>query len=625
MCGIAGTYLYHRKAGESDEAAVNAAIQSIAHRGPDHRAVIRQNQACFGHARLSIIDTSDSGNQPMWESTERFVITYNGELYNYKALREVLIQKGLVFRTNCDTEVVLNAYAHFGSDCVQHMNGFFAFAVYDRKEDRFFAARDRMGIKPFYYALGDDRISFGSELSAVMAMTKNPVLNRKALRLYFQLTYIPAPHSIIEGIHKLKPGHFIEVSGGNFRTQRYFDLKETTPSSTPFKDAAQQIRSELERSVQMRLMSDVPLGTFLSGGIDSSIVSSIAARHHPNLETFSLGFRDSRYLDESETAARVAQHIKSKHHKFMVGREDLAEHLDPMLSRLDEPFADSSSLAVYILSKYTAEHVKVVLSGDGADELFGGYRKHMALLKSEQDSLTNRLFKTVGPMLPKPTGARGDKLGDVLRKVEKYSAGLQLKFSERYWKWLEWTSSDVVDELLIDPASDNAFKDGLLSQLDSSNLNNMLLADQEILLPGDMLNKVDRMSMVHGLEVRTPFLDHNLVKIVNDLPQHFKLSESKGKLLLREAFAQQIPDFVFQRGKKGFEIPVEHLLRNELSGQLIASSNKQLIEEQSVFKYDALKHIISEFMEKGQSHWAPTLWSFVVFQNWWKRNMGHQS
>lgn len=619
MCGIAGIYHFNQPAGEADEQRIKNALKAIAHRGPDHQEVITNNRSCFGHVRLSIIDPSEAANQPMTDEHNRFTLIYNGELYNYKQIRNDLKTKGHSFRTSGDTEVVLKAFMEYGSACLQYFNGFFSFAIYDHVKQSFFAARDRFGIKPFYYSLDETGIVFGSELSAVSAITESRKLNPEALHLYFQLTYIPAPHSILEGILKLPAGYMIELSAQHSKVSSYYELGETDSFSAEFDEAAEIIRTEVERSVEMRMVADVPLGTFLSGGIDSSIISAVANKHHQNLETFSLGFSDSKFLDESDAAQQVADFIGSHHHRIMVNRGDLTDQLSPMLNQLDEPFGDSSALALYILSKETSKYVKVVLSGDGADELFGGYNKHRALARSENKSISNCLLKVASPLLSSDNSGRSDKISNRKRKISKYSQGLRHPLDQRYWNWLEWTPAETVSELLLSPRRDIEFENAVKGRISAENLNSILSTDIKVLLSGDMLTKADRMSMAHSLELRTPFLDHELVRKVNAMPFEYKCNSQQGKLLLRKAFAGQVPDFVFEKPKQGFEIPVEQWLRNELRSELEENSEKQLIEAQAVFNHNVLQQMIGEFLEKGQNKFASTLWCFIVFQRWWKR------
>lgn len=557
----------------------------------------------------------------MQDETGRYWLVYNGEIFNYRELRSELEESGVRFHTQSDSEVVLQAFIRYGRNCLQKLNGFFAFALYDQQDHRLFAARDRMGIKPIYYCLDETGICFGSELSAVQKLSYRHDLSSQALHLYFRLTYIPAPHTMIDGIEKLLPGHFIDISQNGKQIEKYFHWQPADVVTT-FDDSVKMVRSEVERSVKMRLVADVPLGTFLSGGIDSSIISAIAAKHTAKLETFSVGFPDSAYQDESEKAVQVARHIGSRHHKIMVSNSDLQAQVNDMLNLLDEPFADSSALAVFTLCKYTSQRVKVALSGDGADELFGGYRKHRALIRSTENSFINRILKIMHPLLNGENAGRSSFYGDTIRKIGKYSKGLNVSFEERYWNWLEWTSRARTVALLKAPEPSRDFENAVKSGLDPDDLNTILTTDLEILLPNDMLTKTDRMSMAHGLEVRTPFLDHELVQKVRSLPFGYKCNRNTGKILLRKAFEHDLPKWVFDQPKKGFEIPVEQLLRKELKTLVTDFSEKQLIERQAVFNYNELQQIINGFYRHNQNQWAVTLWSFLVFQNWWLRQQG---
>lgn len=620
MCGIAGIIRFDREADAADLASVRGAVSTIEHRGPDFQDAKQFGKACLGHARLSIIDTSARGNQPMTDASGRFHITYNGELYNYKALRKELERAGAVFRTATDTEVVLQSFAHHGIDCLKTFNGFFSFAVYDRENQTLFAARDSMGIKPFYYQVKENALLIGSELSTIRAMGGPHNINHNALHLYFQLTYVPAPHTILAGVHKLKPGHFLWCEDGKTKTQSYIEGEKGTGTSaipSGMTPAMRELKQKLSNAVNSRLVADVPVGTFLSGGIDSAIITSIAAKARPGIETFSLGFEDNKYIDESEIAQKAADHFGTHHHRLMVKHNDLTGAMNNLLQSLDEPFADSSAVAVYLLSQYTVGHVKVALSGDGGDELFAGYRKHHALVRSSTVDPTNQLLKAAYPLLKQLPGGRSSGWRDRLRKIQKYSEGLRYPLPERYWRWLEWTPGALVSALLLKPQPDYDMESSTVSQITPKDLNSILLADQRFLLPNDMLTKVDRMSMANGLEVRTPFLDHEFVAWVNRLPFNWKRVKGQGKHILREAFRNDLPSEILEAPKRGFEIPVEQWLRNELSSEIARYSSKQLIEEQAVFNYEALQKVIGAFLSGRGHQWAPTVWSFLVFQRWW--------
>jgi asparagine synthase (glutamine-hydrolysing) len=619
MCGIAGIVRFNDQISLGESQKVEAAIQLLSKRGPDHQSIKTDGKICFGHARLSIIETSALSHQPMYDSEGRYLITYNGELYNYRDIRKNLESKGITFKTQSDTEVLLNAYKVYGTNCLEHFNGFFAFGIYDRQTDTFFGARDRMGIKPFYYSIGDDSLNFASELKALKPICNHWKLNNEALSLYFEMTYVPAPLSMIAGINKLFPGESIELKNGQVQLHRYFKTGSQKKSADDFEAASVKVKNHLQRSVNLRMVADVPLGTFLSGGIDSSIISMLAAQKKVGLETFSLGFKDLPWFDESKYAQVVAHHIGSKHHEIMVTEKDLCAHIHDMLEVLDEPFADSSALAVYALSKETSKHVKVALSGDGADELFGGYNKHRALLRSESAPLANELLKAARPIFSLFAGSRDGKWSNQFRKINKYVAAINLPLPERYWKLASWSDATTVQKLLLN-FGESQFKTEFVHSLRGADMNQLLEADLNLVLPNDMLTKVDRMSMAHGLEVRTPFLDHELVQYVNSLPFHYKTNLNFGKLLLRNAFKNDLPKIIFTRTKQGFEIPLEQWLKNELSPLLKSGMNAQLIEEQGIFNLAMLQQLVSRLHSNNVGDSAATLWSFIVFQTWWKQH-----
>jgi asparagine synthase (glutamine-hydrolysing) len=618
MCGIAGIVRFHEQSDSSDHSSVQAAVKHLSKRGPDYQSVYQKNKFCFGHARLSIIETSALSNQPMEDASGRYVIVYNGELYNFKTLRIELESLGATFNTQSDTEVLLNAYIYFGTSCLQKLNGFFAFAVYDKQDETLFAARDRMGIKPFYYAAGKQEFSFASELKALHPICKEWNLDFEALQLYFELTYVPAPLSMITGIKKLMPGQFVLITKGQVAIENYFELTEKTLSNDDFETAASKVKEHLTRSVSMRMVADVPLGTFLSGGIDSSIISMLASREKSTLETFSLGFKDIPWFDESKYAQVVAHHIGSRHHEIMVSEKELCGHLGEMLETLDEPFADSSALAVFALSKQTSTHVKVALSGDGADELFAGYNKHRALLRSENWPAGNVLLQTASPFFQLFSGSRDNAWSNRFRKLQKYTSTLNLSLNQRYWRLAAWTSEKTVNDLLINKSQQLHFKKEFLKSIENHNLNQLLLADLSLVLPNDMLTKVDRMSMAHGLEVRTPFLDHELVQYVNQLPFSYKANLNQGKLLLRKAFENDLPKVIFTRAKKGFEIPVERWLGSSLQDLLNENTEREFIKKQGLFNQDAIDNLKAQMHSKNSGDSATTLWSLLVFQSWWK-------
>ena len=382
MCGITGIFAFNL-VGKFNKIHVTDATLALQHRGPDFQDIYLDEWVALGHRRLSIIDTSEAGNQPMWDESNRYGIVFNGEIFNFKALRVELESKGVRFRSQSDTEVLLQLYIREKEGCLNRLNGFFAFCIYDKVEESLFVARDRMGIKPLLYVYDEDKFIFASEMKSILRYGIERELNYEALFTYFQLNYIPAPVTIYKKVHKLLPGHYIRVQRQQMEIREYYRLGEAhLPEKLTYEKAMSRLVELLESSVQQRLVADVPLGSFLSGGVDSSVVTALARRHKPDLHTFSIGYRDEKFFDETRYAREVANHLQTEHTVFSLSNYDLYAHLHGILNGLDEPFADSSAIAVYILSKETRRHATVALSGDGADELFGGYVKHAALVRS---------------------------------------------------------------------------------------------------------------------------------------------------------------------------------------------------------------------------------------------------
>lgn len=392
MCGIAGVYAF-KEAGKENFSLLNNAIETLAKRGPDSKGTFLEKNVALGHTRLSIIDTSNAAAQPFTDDSGRYTIIFNGEFYNYKEHRQQLIKKGIPFRSTSDTEVLLQLFIEEGPACLEKVNGFFAFAVYDKEKDELFIARDRFGIKPLIVYADEDKLLFASEMKAMIALGIQKVIDEVSLYTYLQLNYIPPQHSIFKQVWKLESGHYLLVNKNGTDKKQYYSINQN-PVNLSYEAAQKKLKELLEASVQRRLVADVPLGAFLSGGIDSSIITALAAKHTKNLNTFSIGYKDEPLFDETQYAALVAKKYKTNHTVFSLSNDDLYANLNEVLDYIDEPFADSSALAVHILSMHTRKHVTVSLSGDGADEIFSGYNKHMAEFKARQKGVLAMLLKT---------------------------------------------------------------------------------------------------------------------------------------------------------------------------------------------------------------------------------------
>ncbi|MCK6616355.1 MAG: asparagine synthase (glutamine-hydrolyzing) [Cyclobacteriaceae bacterium] len=384
MCGITGIFAFNL-VGKMNMIHLANATRALEKRGPDFQDIYHDQFVGLGHRRLSIIDTSAAANQPMWDETNRYTIVYNGEIFNYRELRKQLQNRGVTFFSQSDTEVLLKLYIHERENFLNKLNGFFAFCIYDKQEQTFFLARDRYGVKPLLYLYDEDKFLFASEMKAILEYGIEKKLDFTALYTYLQLNYIPAPDTIFQQVKKLNPGHYLKIERGKFLINNYYTIpynqEQARQNSIGFDEAKNTFKNLLEASVQRRLVADVPLGAFLSGGIDSSVITGLARKHKPDLHTFSIGFKDEKFFDETSYAKLVSKHFNTKHTVFSLTNADLYEHVYSILDYTDEPFADSSAINVYILSKETRKHATVALSGDGADELLGGYNKHAAFLR----------------------------------------------------------------------------------------------------------------------------------------------------------------------------------------------------------------------------------------------------
>jgi len=568
MCGIAG---FVGEGGLEDILAMNRA-QS--HRGPDADGhwIDAQRGVHLGHRRLSILDLA-GGAQPMWTPDGALGIVYNGEIYNFAALRERLVAEGAAFVTDhSDTEVLLQAYRHWGDACVERLNGMWAFAIYDRRRNRIFGSRDRFGKKPLYYLDRPGLFAFASELSALVAHGAiDPSISPLGLRKYFGYGYIPAPHSIYEGIRKLPGGFSFEYDLGasRLRAWRYWDFVLEPAADDPSKHDrwCEELRERIDAAVRRRLVSDVPIGAFLSGGIDSSAVSAYASKAlgPDRLNTFSIGFREPTF-DESAHARRVAGHVRSRHHERLLSI-DLARELAPrVLDRLDEPMADSSILPTYLLSGFAREKVTVALGGDGADELFAGYDPFRAL----------RWARLYAALVPRPVhGAIALAMARLPVSHGNMSLDFRIKrtlqglgFPPRLWlpAWMAPVSPRELAQCVGSPVDlEEVYSEaiGIWEEApDLSPADRMLRFYTKLYLQDDILTKVDRASMMHSLEVRAPFLDIELVDFARRLPASVKVRGGRTKWILKRALEPVLPRDILYRPKKGFGVPVGQWFRS---------------------------------------------------------------
>lgn len=624
MCGITGVYCFGNISSILYKNQVEQAVNSLNKRGPDANGTYFNSSIGLGHTRLSIIDISSFANQPFVDQSGRYSLVFNGEIFNYKELRENLTFAGEVFETTSDTEVLFKMLINEGSNCLNKLNGFFAFAFYDNESNELLLARDRFGVKPLLYFQDNEKLIFGSEMKALFAFGIPKNLDHISLNFYLQLNYLPGQMSMIEGVEKLQPGSFMKISQTGIVNEHFYDLPEPFISNyKDYEDSKLKLVDLLEDAVQIRLEADVPVGLFLSGGIDSSVITALASRHSNHIKTFSIGYKDNPYFDETSYAELVAKKYKTDHTVFKLNSQDLLADLDEMLDYVDEPFADSSALAVYVLSKRTRKQVKVALSGDGADEIFSGYNKHQAEWNIKNNWKLNVAASFLEPFLNVLPKSRNNTFSDFFRKIEKFTRGKNLSDSERYWFWCSIANETEVNKLLINKKLGHDYgsrKAELLTNFNmGESIDAVLRSDVNLVLPNDMLVKVDMMSMANGLEVRTPFLDYRVVDFAFSLPESFKINGKMKKRIVQDAFRDILPNELYNRPKHGFEIPLLDWLRTDLKNMLNELLDDDFIISQNIFQLNEIKKLKLKLFSNNPEDSPARIWALIIFQHWWKR------
>ncbi|HEY9005724.1 MAG TPA: asparagine synthase (glutamine-hydrolyzing) [Ohtaekwangia sp.] len=634
MCGITGIFAFNLVGKFNKIQTMNATL-ALQKRGPDYQDVYVDEWVGLGHRRLSIIDTTSVAHQPMWDESKRYCIVFNGEIFNYQELRQALEQKGHSFFSHSDTEVLLRLYMEEKEHCLNKLNGFFSFCVYDKADQTFFLARDRYGIKPLLYLFDEHKFLFASEMKSIVEYGIEKNIDYNSLYIYLQLNYIPAPDSIFQDVKKLMPGHYMKVSHQHIDIQPYYtipyDASAAENNPITYQDAQKKLRDLLEASVQRRLVADVPLGAFLSGGIDSSVVTALASKHKPDLHTFSIGFRDEKFFDETEYARLVAKQFNTEHTVFSLTNHDLYTHVHSVLDYLDEPFADSSALAVYILSKETRKHATVALSGDGADELLAGYNKHAAFHRIIQKGWKEEAVSALDPLWRALPKSRNSPIANKARQFARFSEGMRLSAKDRYWRWASFADKDEALKMFHPDLRTSKWlndfvprRKSILSSIpDKESINDILLTDTQLVLPNDMLTKVDMMSMANGLEVRVPFLDYEVVNFIFSLPGDFKINRSLRKRVLQDAFRDVLPEKLYNRPKKGFEVPLLKWFRNEMKSLITEDLlSEKFIHDQGLFSYSEIEKLKQQLFSSNPGDVHARIWGLIVFQWWWKKNMG---
>jgi len=612
MCGIVGILNKNNQAIESG--LLTRMRDVMLSRGPDDAGIWMEGPVGFGHRRLSIIDLSSLGRQPMVDEETGAVIVYNGEVYNYQEIREELKKYGIKFMSQTDTEVVLKAYRKWGRTCVNKFIGMFSFAIWDQKLRGIFLARDRMGIKPLYYYASDKVFLFASRLGALL---QNPLCPREidpsSLSLYLNMGFVPSPRSILAGVKKLRPGHTLWVDGKSINENCYWSLDSIKIDPLKIKKPEDELVEELDyllrSSVKMRLISDVPLGSFLSGGIDSSLVTALMCQYKSNLpKTFTIGFDDQEY-DESLYARKIAQYLGTSHHERIMRSQDLLSLLNTNRLSFDEPFADSSSLPTMLVSRFAREQVTVCLSGDGGDELFGGYHCYLIPFYLRYAYyLPQNLRSLIGKIISGAASQKYKIVGEALVKEDLISSFDFLRGI---------TGSHPLQSLFDRDALDSAslYRERLKSIPEMDEISKFCRIDAAYYLTDDSLQKLDVASMAVSLEARVPVLDHRVVEFSLSLPLKYKIGVGENKRLLKKVLNKYIPAQYFRRPKRGFSTPMHKWLRTELKEMLCDELSSSRVKKFWPLDPRAIENLIAQHLS-GQQNNAQLLWALLCLFRW---------
>ena len=622
MCGIAG---YTRNWVTADpEILLQTMGEAMLHRGPDASGTYVDTAVALVHRRLSILDLSAQGNQPMVSHCGRYVVVFNGEIYNFRELRRELETGGTVFRTKTDTEVLLELFAAEGADCLQKLNGMFAFAIWDKNERKLFLARDRIGKKPLYYhAPGPGRLAFASEIKPLLAIPRvSRDVDTTSLCDFLKYHYVPTPKTIFQNIHKLPAGHYLTLAeGGLPEVREYWDVHFTGAFAGSLDDAVDELLALLRDATRLRMIADVPLGAFLSGGVDSSaVVALMSAANQGPVRTCSIGFADKDH-DESSYAQEVARLFATEHHEYRV-QEDVEATVRLLPRFFDEPFGDSSAVPTFHVSRLARQAVTVALAGDGGDEIFAGYDKYAIEMK---ENLARRFVPR--PVLRCIEALCSGKRWPLARKAGSFSGSALLEPARAFYRSNTWTDDATLASLLsdkvkreitgYDPAEQTIRYWQKVAGAD--HVTGMQYTDLKTYLPDDILVKVDRMSMAHSLEVRAPFLDYRIIEFAASLPSQYKIRGSRQKIILKNAFARLLPKAILNRPKHGFTVPLDNWFRNELKP--IAAEH--LLQSEALadfFSLDQIRRLWTDHQAGTDNH-GITLWGLLMFALWQKEYM----
>jgi len=616
MCGIAGI-IYLDTTKKIETSVLRNMTDAIVHRGPDDEGFYINNNIGMGFRRLSIIDLN-TGHQPLSNEDESVWIIFNGEIYNYLEQREILKSKGYKFKTATDTEVILHLYEEYGANCLQYLRGMFAFAIWDNKMKQLFCSRDRFGIKPFYYYLDSEKFVFGSEIKAILKSGSiDKTLSYEALDSYFAFGYITSDLSIYKNIKKLQPAHYLQLSFKNnvsIEIKRYWEIEFNINSKKTEAQWKEEIEASLSEAVKLHMIADVPLGAFLSGGIDSSSVVAMMAKHSTQpIKTFSIGFKETQF-NELEFAREVAKKYNCEHHEQIIEPESISL-LPKLVDAYDEPFADSSAIPTYYVSKLAREYVTVALSGDGGDELFAGYNEYNNLnklyshpLNLKNPSYSSLFWGNLHKLIPE--GAKGKSTTYLLSKNRELMGAYMTIYSKA-----------ERDKLILNNPSDNRFSELFKQEILTKAINNDFVSrlqnlDLQTYLVDDILTKVDRASMMNSLETRVPILDHKFAELSFQIPSSFKLKENNQKAIFKQAMSPYLPESILNHPKQGFAVPLSLWFKNDLNEYV----NDTLLATNSHLSSYLDKNYVRKIVENksGKGDFRTRVWSLLFFEEWLK-------
>lgn len=610
MCGINGFNF-------RDKHLVQKMNNRIKHRGPDDEGVFIDDGVSLGHVRLAIIDPSSKGHQPMMSSDGTHVIVYNGELYNFPELKKELENKNYVFRSNTDTEVVLNAYLEYGDRCLEKFNGMFAFAIWNKRSKELFAARDHIGIKPFFYYYHNKKFVFSSEIKSILFHNIRRELNITALNLYFRFSYVNGPETIFENIYKLLPAHYLKLKNDEFEIKRYWKLEDKTEINS-FTEARQRTRETFDDAVKRQLISDKPLGLFLSGGIDSTaILGSMSKNVSHRIKTFSVKFatdiQEEKFNADSEFAQKTSQFYKTDHNELLINAKDVSDYIEEIVYCMDDLVSNHTQIAPYLLSRMAKQQVDVVLSGDGGDEIFGGYKRYY-------------YYNLIKKWQKIPKSLRKNSLLQGMAKILNYEniyRKINLSNLELFWQFRSQNESLVQRILKPEYNQEKEVKDELKRKHFSEEFRNyasdMMRVDIASWLVDESLTKSDKLSMAWGLEQRVPVLDKELVELAFAIPEKFKIHQrNQGKFIFKEAVKDYLPDYIYDKPKTGWFAPSAKWLRTgtkDLAYEILSENYNQDTKE--FFNFNEIAKVLDNHLAQRE-YALNIIWALITFQIWYK-------